>query len=121
MLSVNEKKTIVNFLSAGLASYSKMTSTSLLLFSAALCIAVYSCLGKNPTPSPKKQCEYESIRKCNHEFKKVFKDAKNVTGKYSSRVHAYGVYCDAIQVGFEFELRDNPSVYSQTSFTKIAL
>ena len=115
------KKTIVNFLSAGLASYSKMTSTSLLLFSAVLCIAVYSCLGKNPTPTSKTQCEYESIRKCNRDFKKVFKDARNVTGKYSSPVHAYDVYCDAIQVGFEFKFRYNPSVYSQTSFTKIAL
>ncbi|KAK2556083.1 hypothetical protein P5673_022099 [Acropora cervicornis] len=74
-----------------------MTSTSLLLFSAVLCIAVYSCLGKNPTPTSKTQCEYESIRKCNRDFKKVFKDARNVTGKYSSRVHAYDVYCDAIQ------------------------
>lgn len=81
-----------------------MTSTSLLLFSAVLCIAVYSCLGKNPPPTPKTHCEYESIRKCNHKFKKVFKGAKTFTGKYSAfaRVN-YDVYCDAIQVGFEFK------------------
>ncbi|XP_020604561.1 uncharacterized protein LOC110043456 [Orbicella faveolata] len=75
-----------------------MSSIALVLFAAVFCFQFYSCVGTTPTAVTKKPCEYIEIKKCNHEFKQVFVNAKNSTGRRRPGIHARNrVYCRALQ------------------------
>ena len=77
-----------------------MSSVALVLFAAVLCFQFYSCEGNTPTAVTKTPCEYKAIKKCNHEFKQVFVEAKNSTRRRRpARIRERNrVYCRALQV-----------------------
>ena len=76
-----------------------MTSSPLLPFAGVLCLAVYTCFGASSFDEDKQACDYQAVKKCNDDFKKVFQDAKAASGQanFDFNLHR-DVYCRATQV-----------------------
>ena len=76
-----------------------MTTTALLFCAAVFMLQVYRCISISPPAIARKPCEYNEIKKCNHEFKQVFVNANNYSSaKRPGRQAGKGVYCRALQV-----------------------